>query len=239
MSSDDLEHSNVASSIQQLLSELREQRQEINSLKEEVRGNSQCVKSEVKKIKTVHELKWRYEGNRVQFDFNTELLENLKQVIWGIDNGKIEYASDLLSECCASVKKRNKHLRIADSSEGGWETVRQYECNPVASDTDDESRILRAESRAVRKKKAQQKSHKKPKPTATVTSADVFPQRQVSNAFSTQFPGGQQQQPFPFRPFAASRAVTGPCFACGETSHFRRNCPYSKTAQQFDTPTKK
>jgi hypothetical protein len=40
------------------------------------------------------------------------------------------------------IAKRNKLIKIADTSEGGWETVRQYQTNPIASDTDDETRIL-------------------------------------------------------------------------------------------------
>ena len=43
------------------------------------------------------------------------------------------------------LKNRNKLIRIAGSSEGGWETVRQYEASPLADDSEDESRLKRAE----------------------------------------------------------------------------------------------
>ena len=46
------------------------------------------------------------------------------------------------------------------------ETVRQYVCNPLASDSDDESRLNRAESRAVRKKKNQKSKSKARAPAA-------------------------------------------------------------------------
>jgi hypothetical protein len=37
-------------------------------------------------------------------------------------------------------KKSNKHIKIAVGNDGGWETVRQYQSNPVASDSDDETK---------------------------------------------------------------------------------------------------
>ena len=65
--------------------------------------------------------------------------EDLAQTIWAIDNLKFEHAREKISELVEKVKRRNKLIKIADTSEGGWETVRQYESNPVASDSDDES----------------------------------------------------------------------------------------------------
>ena len=41
---------------------------------------------------------------------------------------------------------------MADSSETGWETINQCVSSPQADDSEDESRLRRAESRAVRKK---------------------------------------------------------------------------------------
>ena len=53
------------------------------------------------------------------------------------------------------LKNRNKLIRIAESSEGGWETVRQYEASPLADDSEDESQLKRAESRAARSDRSQ------------------------------------------------------------------------------------
>jgi hypothetical protein len=233
------ENMDLNSSIRELLVEMREQKREISSLKEEVRGNSLSVRSEVKKLKTEHELKWRYESNKIQHDFNSELHENISQVLWAFENNKQEYARELVNDACEQLKRRNKLIRIADTSEGGWETVRQYEANPVASDSSDESRINRAEARAAKKKKA--KSKKSVKPSATVTSGSL---PRGGNTFS--FPAQQQrsesmQQLNTFRPHyfkGNARDGIGPCFACGETTHLRRHCPYTRRIPQLDVPTK-
>ena len=62
-----------------------------------------------------------------------------------------EHARETISELIEKVKRHNKLINIADTSEGGWETVRQYESNQVVSNLDDESKINKAENRALRK----------------------------------------------------------------------------------------
>ena len=85
-------------------------------------------------------------------------MEDLTQALWAIDNTKIDYARDLVITCIERLKHRNKLIKIADLSGGGWDTARQYEANPIASDSDDESKIIRAENCAIRKKKSKNKS---------------------------------------------------------------------------------
>ena len=55
------------------------------------------------------------------------------------------------------IKKRNKHIKIADGSDGGCGTVREYQSNPVASDSDAETKINKAENRVLRKRNSKGK----------------------------------------------------------------------------------
>ena len=66
---------------------------------------------------------------------------------------QLQLGIDILSE-------RMKELRIADSSDAGWETVNVYRSHPVADDSDDDRRIRKAEKLA--KEKMQAKSRNKP-----------------------------------------------------------------------------
>ena len=85
-----------------------------------------------------------YQGNKIQFDFNNEVDEVKKQALWAIAHGKLDYTKELLQELCEKLKKRNTFIRTVDSSAGGWDTVRLYEANSIASDSKDESKIYKA-----------------------------------------------------------------------------------------------
>jgi hypothetical protein len=63
---------------------------------------------------------------------------------------------------------------MADSSEHGWKVVQEYTSNPLAEDSDDDKKILRAQTRAERKAKAEKAKKKRPtpylRPAATFTA---------------------------------------------------------------------
>ncbi|MEW8544358.1 MAG: hypothetical protein AB2693_12560 [Candidatus Thiodiazotropha sp.] len=223
--------------LREVLSELRNQREQVESLKEEFQGSAFNVAAEVKKLKTGKDLNWKYQGNKIQFEFNNEIDEIAKQTSWAVEHGKIDYCKELLKELTEKLRKRNKLIRIADSSAGGWDTVRLYEANPIASDSDDESKIYRAENRALKRKRSSSRGK-----TSTVTSGS---RTYDSGSVPSPKPWGTQgysrstvQPTVPagrlFRaPYgtptlfpAFGFGSTGPCFACGEYNHIRRQCPH-------------
>lgn len=232
---------NVQTQLQLVLAELRNQRQEVHALKEEIQGNSFNVASEVKKLRTDKDIVWKYQGNKIQFDFNTEVDEINKQIAWAIEHSKLDYCKELLNELSEKLRKRNKLIRIADSSVGGWDTVKLYVANPIASDSNDESKIYKAENRALKRKRSNARGGKgRPAFDRRSNSSGFFPPSKTGCApvLSTR-PG--IQQPFPrgrlFRGAygfgttstsnnLAYTPATGPCYACGEFGHFRRECSY-------------
>lgn len=212
-------------------------RQELSDLKHEFHGSSLAVASQVKKLKVETEYKWKFEGNKIQHSLNSEILEDLNQIIWALHHSKTDYATDTVNEIIDKLKKRNKLIKIADTSECGWETVRQYETNPVASDTDDENKIIKAENRAIRKRK-----FKSTKKTGNKSSNANDSVQNLSN-----FPVKSQPQPFRdpqsnwysgyplftgmFSTGGSNRKYQqGACYGCGSMQHWRNKCPFNPKA---------
>ena len=207
-------------------------RQELSELKEEFHGSSLSVASQVKKLKQDQEYKWKFESNRIQFSINSEILEDLNQIIWA-------------NEIVDKVKKRNKLIKIADDSEAGWDTVKQYEANPVASDSDDENKIIKAENRALRKRKIKSatnfKKDKKPSNySATTQYTANFPanlQQQLFRDPQTWFTGTPIYSGMPGTSSANSRKFPhGACYGCGSMQHWRNRCPFNPKADAKSKP---
>ena len=60
-----------------------------------------------------------------------------------------------------ALATRQKHIKIADRSDNGWSTVGHYQEDPLASDTEDEKEIERAEIRAEKEAKKEAEKQEK------------------------------------------------------------------------------
>ena len=76
---ENLNQNNINGALKEILSELKGQKRELNSLKDEVRENS-LSSGELKKLKKEKDIRWKFEGNRLQYEFNSEVEDNLKQL---------------------------------------------------------------------------------------------------------------------------------------------------------------
>ena len=91
---------------------------------------------------------WKKEGLRKQNDIAERVLAKCKQALAALDNRKQRKARGYVVAGVEVLVARIKELRIADSTEGGWETVNLYCTNPVANDSDDDRHIRKADKLA-------------------------------------------------------------------------------------------
>ena len=112
-----------------------------------------------KKLKSETNLNFKFNGNKKQFDFNTETLEHVSQGLSFVqslkslvdledpDNQEISALilklDDSLNAASKALHRRNKLIRIADKSEAGWAA-------DVASGSEDEKKIRAVEQRALK-----------------------------------------------------------------------------------------
>ena len=102
------------------------------------------------------------------------------------------------------VSKRIKVIKMADKSDFGWSTVNEYLSDELASNSDDEKRMYRAERRAERKTKGIRRQFRPAdqKESASSTSTAFSPRSGPSYSASGQ----------PNRRVYSSSQRLGPCF---------------------------
>lgn len=110
-------------------------------------------KSFTKKFREDTSIKFKSEGNRIQFRFNEDIQEGLENLQRQVKHSP-QFA--IVDELISKLKERNKLIRIADNSAGGWATVREYESSDIADNVEDDKKIRQAESRALRNIKEKQ-----------------------------------------------------------------------------------
>ena len=97
------------------------------------------------------EFKFKYISNKHQCDFNESVSNDLSRIKSAVTAGNLLDALHLLDNSQQEIAARNKKVKIGDKY--GWDSVSEYEGNPLADDSDDERRLRQAETRAIRKRK--------------------------------------------------------------------------------------
>jgi len=200
---------------------------EFASLKRNFESQSEeTAKQAAKRLKQDLEIDFKYKSNKEQFQFNNDISEGLLRVEKLVQGGRQDEALASIEPLLEQLKTRQKHIRMADRSEGGWTTVEEFKKDELAEDSEEERKMRRSEGRAIQKIKRKRQETKTfgrrpPSATYTPTAANFM---QTGNNTSQPF-----RQPFQGTPGGYSRPRTaGPydvCFKCGGISHWRKDCP--------------
>lgn len=174
------------------------------------------------------QFKFKYVNNKKQCAFNDSVAKDISAVKSAVLAENKDSAIELIDKVQQDITARNKIVKIGDKH--GWDTVSEYEGNPLADDSDDERRLRQAETRAIRKRKATIQTGEQ---TAKRFQSDKFfrgfsgPSRQ-----GTEFNNNQQIPRFQGMKFQPSSTYVPKkpseqdiCYYCGGTGHWSNNCP--------------
>ena len=99
-------------------------------------------------------------GNKNRYKANNSIMEKIDEAISAIEKGKVERCQKKLAEGKKIILKQ-KLLRMADREEDGWEVVKCYLSDDLASDSEDEKELVGKQLQTKRKGKQIRKKIKR------------------------------------------------------------------------------
>lgn len=122
-------------------------------LEKKIEDKGKQIELRSKLDKEVVQLKFK--GNRKRFELNAELNSIFECI--ETEGGSIEpnlsQIKKLSQEGRQRTRKRQKLIKIADKSKGGWQVVAEYESDELASGSKDEKRLKKAREAASCKRR--------------------------------------------------------------------------------------
>ena len=135
-----------------LLKELNDHK---DQLADQVTGSCNKAESALalsKQLKTDADIKFTHSGSERNFKSNTELRQILATALELLESTELDQVKDTLDRALALIDKRNRKIRIADTSEVGWLIAKHYEASAAALDPEDDKKIRYAKREALREK---------------------------------------------------------------------------------------
>ena len=183
---------------------------------------------------------FKYKGNRIQFKFNRGLLGKLAAAKRETNDGDADKCAERLDELTKDVELRNKHIRIADASPGGWDTVEVYAGKNEVADNEEDARSIRKAEADVLRRRNQEKWKPSAKPFRNASPYQPAPVEEGRPNWRR----GDQDSTYGRRPYqrpstssregqdwTSERRSQGACFLCGSRRHWRRDCPHREEAE--------
>ena len=154
------------------------------------------------------ESEFRFEGNKTQYKINCSVIGHMDRALASNNRNVLQRE---INEGKKALVQRNKHILLAEKY--GWDTVKCYTAEPLASNSEDEQKIKRAikESKALRNEKKASSSC--PRVWKPVPSQRQGPSWTNSNPRQVELYNS-----------ATKAADLTQCFCCRKRGHIAREC---------------
>lgn len=96
--------------------------------------------------------KLKFQGNKDQFLFNSELQGTLDDTANFLAARDIKKGGEKVEELKESLRHRQKIIKLADKSEASWPAVKEHQTEELTSDSEVEKRIKRVQEKALKQK---------------------------------------------------------------------------------------
>jgi len=144
-----------------------------------------ATQSQLKKLKMESKTSssFNVKENKVQYEFNSSLLDAIDGAIETISNGNLSAAYSELERVKTFIAKCNKLICFADKSPTGWTAIEEYELDKLADDSEDEKKLRSAERRTF--VKIQEKKRKNASRWSNSTTTHPKTSKALSTGLST------------------------------------------------------
>ena len=157
--------------------------------------------------------KFKRKFNEDQFKHSKEMEKIMNQISTNLEAKDIDQAQANVEEGKKILIKRQKMIKIADREEDGWEVIKCYESDALASDTEDEKRLNRSRKQAKYNKRESLKTrrlrYKRRYEGSRSNSRDYN-----NSTYTSTYRSGKD---------------TEVCYFCGREGHMQYSCPVSYT----------
>ena len=180
---------------------------------------------------------FKKKGNEIQSAFIDKVTEQVASATARIEGvtaadesgaAHLDRAKEDLQEGIKLLSRRQKMIKFADRSDSRWAVVEEYEDDALASNSEDERKMEKAERAAERKvaKKRRLKESKTREEAAKKGGLRLSMEPMM--AFAPVKP--------PMAPKPMAPKPSGGYFHCGELGHFRRECPKALASVPYPLP---